>query len=206
MNNKTFIIVILILIAGAAIGFMSYLPTRFDISSRVKVADFPMSIGEWQATDIPLSERDYQILETKNLIMREYKNSKGESIYLYIIYSEDNRKVAHPPEVCLTGGGLSILNKTSVQMTDSIRATRLLTEKGDLRQIVVYWYKAANLNTDKYLKQQLKLVFDRTLGKRTACAMIRVSTDIGESGEVAAMELLGSFTRQIEPLLVKYVP
>ena len=206
MNNKTFIIVISILAVVSIIGFVSYLPTRFDISLKVKVADFPMNVGEWQATDIPLSERDYEILETRNLIMREYKNTKGNSVYLYIVYSEDNRKVSHPPEICLSGGGLSILNKASMQITDSIRATRLLTEKGDLRQLVIYWYKAANLNTDKYLKQQLKVVLDRTLGKRTSCALIRVSTDIRGEGEAAALGLIKSFAKEIEPLLAKYVP
>lgn len=206
MSNKTFIIVTLILAAGAGIGFMSYLPTRFDIGAKAKVADFPKTIGEWQATDIPLSERDYEILETRNLIMREYKNPKGESVYLYIVYSEDNRKVAHPPEICLSGGGLSILDKSSVQITDSIRATRLLTEKGDFRQLVIYWYKAANLNTDKYLKQQLKVVLDRTLGKRTSCALIRLTTDIKDNNQEAALESVKTFTKEIEPLLGRHVP
>jgi EpsI family protein len=206
MNNKTFFIVIVILVAVAVIGMISYLPTRFDITSKIKVSDFPMTIGEWQATDIPLSKRDYEILETTNLFVRDYKNSKGDSVYLYVIYSEDNRKVSHPPEVCLLGSGVNILDKSLIDVTDSINATKLTVEKGDTRQLVVYWFKAGKLYTDKYLKQQLKIVIDRMFGKRTAGAMIRVSTDVKNDSPDAALGLIREFCREIEPLLARYVP
>jgi len=206
MNNKTFIIVTVVLVAVATVGLLSYLPTRFDKATKVLMADFPMTVGDWQAADIPLSERDYEILETKNLIMRDYKNSKGDSIYLYIIYSENNRKVTHPPELCLTGGGLTIVDKSSIQLTDNLRTVKLLMEKGDARQIVAYWFRAGSLNTDSYVKQQLKVAFDLLRGKRTSCALIRLSTDIKDNEQDAALELLKSFTAQIEPLLPQYVP
>jgi len=205
MNNKTFIIVAIILVAVAIVGLVSYLPTRFDISSKVKVADFPKVIGEWSATDIALSERDYEILETRNLIMRDYKNTKGDSIYLYIVYSEDNRKVSHPPEICYMGSGVTIADKSTAQITDSIKATKMLVEKADSRQLVIYWFKAGSLNTDKYLRQQLKIVIDRMLGKRTSGALIRVSTDINGSSDVS-LKLLKEFCGEIEPLLSSYVP
>jgi len=206
MNNKTFIIVICVLIIVSIIGFMNYLPTRTDISSRIKVADFPKTIGEWSATDMPLSERDYEILETRNLFVREYKSPKGNSIYLYVIYSEDNRKVSHPPEVCLMGSGVTIADKSAVQVSDSIKAIKLIVEKANSREMVVYWYKAGKLSTDKYLKQQLKIVIDRMFGRRTAGALIRLSTDIKNNDQDAALSLLKSFAAQIEPLLAKYVP
>ena len=205
MNNKTFFIVIVILVAVSVIGMISYLSTRFDITSKIKVADFPMTIGEWQATDIPLADRDYEILETKNLIMRDYKNTKGDSVYLYIVYSENNRKVTHPPELCLSGGGLTIVDKSSIQLTNNIRGVKLLMEKGDARELVVYWFRAGSLNTDSYVKQQLKVVFDLLRGKRTSCALIRLSTDIKENGE-EALGLIKEFCAQIEPLLAHYVP
>ena len=206
MNNKTFFIVIVILVAVSVVGLISYLPTRFDIASKIKVADFPKTIGDWQATDIPLEERDYEILETRNLFVRDYKNLNGDSIILYVVYSEDNRKVSHPPEVCYMGSGVTITDKTSVQISNSIKATKMVVEKADARQVVVYWFKAGKLYTDKYLKQQLKIVIERMFGKRTAGALIRVSTDIKDNNQDAALGLIRSFCGQIEPLLAKYVP
>lgn len=206
MKNKTFIIVIVILVIVSAIGFASYLPSRFDAALKTKVADFPQTIGEWSSTEIQLPERDYQILETRNLFVRDYKNSENDSVYFYLIYSEDNRKVSHPPEVCYMGSGLTIVNKNVIQLTDSIKANKMIAEKADSRQMVVYWLKAGDLYTEKYLTQQIKLAVDRLFGKRTSSALIRLSTDIKNDDEGAAFELIQSFARQIEPLLSKHIP
>jgi len=119
MNNKTFFIVIGILVIASVVGLSSYMPARVAAKGEVKMADFPMAIGEWQSKDIPLSERDFEILETRNLIMREYKNFSGELVYLYIIYSGDNRNVVHPPEICYTGGGATIIDKSILSMNNS---------------------------------------------------------------------------------------
>lgn len=206
MSNKNFVIVVMILVAVAGVALMAYLPTRFDISSKIKVADFPKTIGEWTGTDITLDEKVYQILETRNLFVRDYKNTNGDSVYLYVVYSEDNRKVSHPPEVCLMGSGVTVADKTTVQITDSIKATQLIVEKDKTRDLVVYWFKAGNLNTDKYLTQQLKIVTDRMFGKRTSGALIRLTTQIGESGEEASLEMIKKFAGEIEPLLQRYIP
>jgi EpsI family protein len=169
------------------------------------MAAFPGVIGDWKSSDLPISERDYQILETRNLIMREYTNSKGDAVTLYIIYSENNRKVVHPPELCLTGGGQSIEDKNSVQI-GNIRAVKLLMQQGDSRQLVLYWFKAGNLNTDRYVKQQLKVVFDLLRGKKTSSALIRITTTVKDGDNQAALALLKGFVLEIESLLPKYVP
>jgi len=206
MNNKNFFIVIAILAAVSAVALVSYLPTHIDVTSKTKVSNFPITVGDWKGTDIPVEDKVYEILETKNLFIREYKNSEGEAIYFYVVYSEDNRKVSHPPEVCLLGSGVSVVAKAPLQLTDTVKANKLIVKKGDYAQLVAYWYKAGKLSTDKYLKQQLKVVLDRTFGKRTAGALIRISTDIKENNQEAALNLIRSFCNQIEPLLAQYVP
>ena len=159
MKNLNFFLVIVILLLVSGLIFNSYLPSKQESLAQVKVSDFPKEIGDWRGEDIPLSERDFAILETKNLIIREYKNSNADSIYLYIIYSEENRKALHPPEICYTGGGAAtILKKTIAQITDNLKANMFAIESGQQRQLVVYWFKAGDFNTPSYLKQQLKFV------------------------------------------------
>ncbi|MFC1646257.1 exosortase C-terminal domain/associated protein EpsI [Candidatus Omnitrophota bacterium] len=206
MNNRTFYIVIVILATVTAIGFMNYLPTRLDSAANIKVAEFPVSVGGWTSKEIVLSKRDYKILETTNLFVRDYKNSKGEVVNFYLIYSDDNRKVSHPPEICYMGSGVTITDKSQVQITDSIRANKLLVELADSRQLVVYWYKARDLHTNSYLKQQLKVVLDRTFGKSTSGALIRLSADIVGDDEDAALELIRSFYAEIASELEEFVP
>jgi EpsI family protein len=104
------------------------------------------------------------------------------------------------------GSGASIVNKSAVQITDSIKAIRLVTETQKNEQMVVYWFKAGSLYTDQYLKQQLKVVVDRMMRKRTSGALIRISTDIKGNDQEGALRLLRTFASQIEPLLERYIP
>lgn len=207
MKDKNFAAVIIILAAVSAISIFSYLPVYNASEQEAQMADFPKKIGEWEATDIPLSERDFEILETKNLIMREYKNTTTqEVIYFYIIYSAGNRKVVHPPEICYSGGGATILEKSVIPVTDFIRANKFTIEDKDSRQLVAYWFRSGNFNTYSYMQQQLKMVTNRALRKKTSGAMVRVSTKIKDNNQEAALSLIKSFCRQIEPTLDQYVP
>ncbi len=205
MNNRNFIIVMIVLLAAGIISVFSYLPSKPG-SLEPQMANFPLVIGQWQGVDIPISERDYQILETRNLIIREYKNRGGESVYLYIIYSSDSRRAIHPPEICYTGGGATILEKSIVPVTESITANSFVIEDRDSRQLVVYWFKSPGLSTYSYLKQQIKVVFDRIFSKKTSGAMVRVSTVVKGDSQNDALGLIRAFCFEIEPLLTKYAP
>lgn len=206
MNNKIFFVVAGILLFACVVGLMAYLPVRFDTTAQIKIADLPKTIGDWQATDIPLTKLDYEILETTNLVMRQYKDPAGTSIYLYIVYSNDNRKVVHPPEVCYMGSGATVAEKGALQISPRIRANKMVTESAGGRQLVAYWYKAGQFYTDNYFQNQLKIVWRRTFGKSTSAALIRVSLDIKGGDEAAAVELIRKFCGQLEPLLAKYAP
>ncbi len=206
MSNKTFFIVLAILIIVSIVGLSSYLPARFEAAAEAKVSAFPKTIGDWQSTNIQLSKNDYAILETTNLIMREYKNPKGEIVYLYIVYSGDNRNVVHPPEICYTGGGATIIEKSVLPLNNSLKVNKFVIEEKDSLQLVVYWFKSGDLQTYNYFKQQLKVVIDRTLRKKTSGALIRLSTDIKDGNENAALQLIKSFVAQTTPLVEKYAP
>lgn len=207
MNNKNFVLIVIILAATAVVSVIFYLPGRNVSGNEAQMADFPETIGEWVGTDLPLSKNDYAILETRNLIMREYKNLVSQdTVYLYIIYSVGNRKVMHPPEICYTGGGATITEKSVVPLTDFIQANKFIIEDNDSRQLVAYWFRSGNFNMYNYMRQQLKMVVDRLFGKKVSGAMIRVSTIIEKDGQDSAFRLIKSFSGQIEPLLEKYVP
>jgi len=206
MNNKSFLIVVLILSLAAIVSLACYLPSKFESSGRISLADFPKQIGDWIATDMPIGESAYKNLGTKNIILREYKNPKNDSVFLYIIYSERNRQIPYPLEVCYLGTGATIVKKSVKLITPSIKATEMLLEQGNNRQIVVNWFKAGNSNTVNYIKQQLKIITDQMLFKKTSGAMLSLSINIKKNDEPTAFKTLQEFASLIEPLLAKYVP
>lgn len=208
MNNFKFVIVALVLTAAAAIVFSSFNSSMYEGAGEVMMEKLPKSIGEWRGEDIPIPEKDYEILGTRNLIMRKYTHTLSEeSVYLYIIYSVDNRKSVHPPEICYTGAGANaITEKSVIALTDTIKANKFSVDSKNSRQSVVYWFKSADLNTHSYIQQQLKMVMDRMLRKKTSSAMLRVSALLKNNDSAAALRLIQSFCRQIAPLFAQYVP
>jgi EpsI family protein len=204
--DRNFYLVFGILIIAGIIGFVSYLPSGFETKFAVKMSEFPKAIGEWDSKEIPVPDRVYELLETMNVIMRDYSNRKNEKVNFTLVYSQRNRKVSHPPEICLEGGGATIIGKTPVKITDSIVATQLIIEEASSRELVVYWYKSGEQNTNNYLKNQFKTSLDRFAGKRTSSALIRLLTVIENNKVEEALGRVKSFAILIEPLLNKYIP
>lgn len=206
MGKRTFIIVLIILVIVAIFSIIAYLPAQFDATTSVRISDFPKVIDEWKGEDIPLDKRTYDLLETDNLIMRDYTNPQGDVVNLYIIYSQTNRKVSHPPEICLQGEGAVVVEKSVARISPALSAAKLILEKKDFQEAAFYWYKAGPAFTSEYLRQQVKASIDRMLGKQTSVALIRVIAQIKGQDRESAFTLLTSFSRKIEPLLHQYAP
>ena len=192
MSNKKFLITLLILVVVMVLSAPLYMnaPSPKD---EAQVSRLPMQIGGWVGKDLPIDEQAYKILETKNLIMREYTRG-ADKVYAYIIYSTDNRKVSHPPEVCFEGGGITIIDKRkfSLELADgrTVNANSLKVEKAGLVNVVYYLYKAGSYYTDNYLKQQLHIALARLRFKNLSGAMIRLSAEIKpEEGERTGQNL-----------------
>ncbi len=192
MSHRNFLVTVLILVVTMALSVPLYLnvPSAKD---EPQVSRLPMQIGGWTGRDLSIDEEAYKVLETRNLIMREY--TRGEDkVYVYIIYSTDNRKVSHPPEVCFEGGGITIIDKEkfTLELADGrkINANRLKVEKAGLSNIVYYLYKAGSYYTDNYLKQQIHIALARLRFKNLSGAMIRLSAEVkAEDGERAEQNL-----------------
>ncbi len=205
MNNRNFVIVTAVLLLLCGLIFVPRFVSGEKRQEEAQMARLPMTIGSWQGKDIEILERDYEILETRNLIMREYSNAQGQHVTLYIIYSGDNRKALHPPEICYTGGGTTILNKSVVTLTPALKANCFVIEYKNGREVVAYWFRCGTYNTPRFVEQQLKTMIGRTLGKQTSGAMIRISSPEKEGDGNHALELIKEFTALIEPLLNTYV-
>lgn len=189
--KKHWIVSACLLFCVGAVSFRLYQMQRIEKDLR-DIRQLPSEIGEWKAADLAVSERDYEILETRNLILREYHNKKNEPIHLFVIYSETNRRVCHPPVVCLIGSGVTVTKTTKEKISVGGReftVNRLLAGGGGSpEQLVLYWYMLGGEFTDDYLTQQLRWVMRQATGKglsHSGGAMIRMTTPISGSEEEA---------------------
>ncbi len=194
----------LLLLGVGIIAFHFYQMQRLEKDLR-DIRDIPIQIGEWKAREIPVQEHDYEILETRNLVLRDYRDPKGESVHLFLIYSETNRRVCHPPVVCLIGSGFQVTKSEKEKLSLAGRnftVNRIIAKGGKKDQLVLYWYMLGDEFTDDYLTQQIRWVLKQTTGKPLGGAMVRIVTPITED-EDQAFERAKRFIQQLLPVLTQ---
>lgn len=206
MNKNTlgYIILAILLIVTSVISMRLFVRQRSD-HDLLDVRTFPYKVGNWQGRNLKITEKEYQILETRNLISREYTNAANEKLYLFIVYSETNRSVFHPPEVCMMGSGIKINDKQIDKInTGKIEflTNKMYLEKNGYKSIALYSYKAGNFYTDNFYLQQIYFTLNQLLGKHRGGATIRVSMSIdNEETDLATLKnFMGNAILALEQL------
>ena len=210
-NSNQVVLICLVLGFTAVVSWALFFKQAVE-KDTVDINHFPKTIGTWRSVDLPITKDEFAILETKNAFVRLYTNSVDKSkIYLYLVYSQTNRKVAHPPEICYTGSGLSIIedlhDTIPVQYKNlTIQANRLRMTKGNFTQIAYYWFKVGDRFTSNYWKQQVLIVFYTLLGRHPSSALVRVSADVVGNDVNKTVINIKSFINLIAPKLFLYLP
>ena len=209
-RNKNQLIQLILLIV-AIISIHLYFKTAEEYDT-ISINNFPRSIGPWQSEDLPISKEDLSILETTNAFVRKYTNTvDGGEVFLFLVYSQHNRKVAHPPEICYLGSGVSITENVhdpiKVDYKNlTISTNRLKLLRKNLQHIAFYCFKVGNKFTSNYWEQQLLIAFNALSGDSKGSALIRISADINEKNQDKVVKNIKSFTNLIVPSLYRYLP
>ena len=209
--GKSYLFIILLFIVSTAISWQLYFQV-YSQKDTVSIHAFPRTIAGWSAEEIMISQQDKAILETDNVFVRHYTNPQGEGVYLFIVYSQNNRKVSHPPEVCYTGSGATIVNNVHDSFSTGsslgeIKVNRVTVEQGRERQIFFYWFKVGDTFTPNYWKQQGLIALKSFLGQPSSSALIRISISARkEEDDANSTQKLKDFGRMILPYLQKHLP
>ncbi len=207
--NKGYILIVVLLASGGIFSGFLYYRQMLPVD-KVDISVFPKELGEWKSEDIYLDERTYDVLETRNVLARNYKSSRG-NVYFFIVFSETNRKVSHPPEVCYEGEGTEVSEKGSFaldmpELKEPLSINKFIAQKGNQKELVFYWYKAGDKFTSNYLKQQVRIMLGQLVGKRMSGALIRISVPLIDNNESKAFETFREFSSSAVPLILKSLP
>lgn len=210
-NQKKTRIIQIILLVAFILSLNLYFKTATEHDT-VDINTFPRTIGSWTSEELPISSEDLSMLETKNAFVRKYTNNvDGGEVYLFLVYSQHNRKVAHPPEICYLGSGVSITENIHDPITVeynnlTIPTNRLKLLRKNLQHIAFYWFKVGNRFTSNYWEQQLLIALGAITGSSQGSALIRISADLVNDNQDKAVYSIKSFTNLITPILFKDLP
>lgn len=182
------------------------LPARLPLSS------FPLKIGTWSGTSLPISATELSVLGPGEFLMRDYETTAGDPVNLYIAYFPSQRTgdTIHSPKNCLPGSGWTPLTsgRLRIQNPDGSTMTvnRYIVGKGLSRALVLYWYQAHGHVTASEYWAKLRLVEDAISLNRTDGALVRVVVPFTNEDVRPAQQTALAFIGQIQPMLDHYIP
>jgi EpsI family protein len=175
---------------------------------------FPLQIGGWQGTELPLSRGELGVLGPGEFLVREYRNpSLAQTAGLFIAYFPSQRTgdTIHSPRNCLPGSGWSPLEsgRLDVRNPDGsiMSVNRYIVAKGLSRMLVLYWYQAHGRVTASEYTAKIRLVEDAIRLNRTDGALVRIVVPFTAQSDLqSAQKTALAFVAQLEPLLERYIP
>ncbi len=171
---------------------------------------FPLVVGKWKSDgDLPQSERVYKILATRNLFVRDYRNPRGETVNLFIVFSDVNRTSFHPPEICMIGGGGKLVKKAAepldLEGLKRMDLNSFVMENNGNSLLILYWFVVGDKMTGSVYQQQKYLLERGLKGVGVTGAMVRVAVEIEKQDYEKALNLAKGFIKEILPLIPKYL-
>jgi len=172
----------IVAVAVMAVAGPLALYLQFDVpaaSTADVLKDIPTEFGPWRMVDERgPSEDEKRILETDAILTRTYARGEPPQCDLSVVFPRDNRRVAHPPEICYKGSGWLVEKRDVVEFPvadQPFRANRLLLLRGEARLLVLYWYKAGDECMANYLSMQFNIIKTHIVRRGSSSALCRVS-------------------------------
>lgn len=201
-NRNSLILILLFLCAAFILQNMRQ--TRGSEKLDFDPQKIPLLIAGWKGENLKIPSYVYEILETKNVLMRQYTHENGDKIVLTIVCSEGNRGSFHPPEICYAGSGVDLVEKkvetVALPKKSSLKMNKLLMKSSEGLTTAWYWFLAGDTFVSNYYQQQLSFLVDAIRGSISQGALIRVST-YGNSEETEIR--CKSFIIQLIPYIQK---
>ncbi len=175
-----------------------------------RLTQLPMDLGAWRGIDVPLENRVYEILETRDVVVRSYdKAVGGQTVWLSLVQAADNRAAFHPPEICYVGAAYTVIDKGRhvVTLSDGrvLEVNRLALTRGNEQVLNYYWFTAGNMTAASYFRQQARLAWDQLLGRGGSGTMVKLTTyvkahDLSDA-DARLTEFLEDTLAEIEPVI-----
>jgi len=134
----------------------------------------------WNGEPCQLTERELTILEGPSYVYRRYRDGEGGAVDYCFLYSRDNRKGIHPPDLCVEGFGQGIMQKgeravTGVPGHGRVDCRELVAQDGSGPIYMLYTYKCGRTYTRSFWRQQGEIFLDGLLRRNLGGGMIRIS-------------------------------
>ena len=207
-----------LLFIGLNLYVYRYFASEDFIPQRESFELFPMWVDDWRCTEAETMTDDVlRRLGVTDYLLCNFKNeSLGRIANFYAGYhqtqtrtTEGNETIIHPPEHCLPGAGWDIIESAVVPIDFGAaagEARRVVVAKGNLRNLVYFWYQSRGRVIARNHEKVLFMFLDRAVDRRTDGSLVRFTVPIMHGDVEAAEEAFLSIAEAVTPLLPAYIP
>jgi len=188
-----------------AVTHENTIPTREPLNA------FPLRLEGWEGRTEFLEPGILQTLQVDDYLLRRYRAPAGNELWLYVGYWGSQRPGVnrlHSPIVCLPGAGWSIasLQNMPIRLADrTIIVNHAEVQKGEARQVVLYWYQIKGTVVAKELSAVTFMAWTSLTQHRDDEALVRITASaFGPSQDTLQSE--AAFLQAAFPHLDRLLP
>ena len=210
-------LVIALLFIGLNLYTFRYFASEDFLPERGDFANFPMQVEAWNCRGLQEMSQDVlRRLGVTDYLLCDFVNQDREAIAnVYVGYHESqtrdtggNDNLIHPPEHCLPGSGWDIIKSEVVPLDLGFQgeAKRVIIAKGNLRNLVYFWYQSRGRVIARNHEKVLYMFMDRATKRRTDGSLVRFTIPVRHGDEEEAEATFQSIAQSLTPLFPDYVP
>ena len=194
-----------------AFCYLSFFNKSEAVPPKKELSTFPKTIGAWTGSEAFFDPQVYDVLGVDDSVLINYTSPDGKFVQLYVGYYHSQREgdLIHSPKNCLPGAGWLITRTSTEQLSlpeKDIDVIKLILEKGEEKQMVLYWFQSRGRFIASEYAQKIYMVWDSLTKNRTDEAFIRLIAPVGIKGDNFSTNYLKDFAEQIIPILEEYLP
>ncbi len=216
MKTSRYVIAGLILLGALAadkrLDSMVALAASRSEEHRVEFAQFPTTVGDWRVDILELSDRELELLEVDDYLRADFRSPLGRAMSVYVgYYTNPDRATQHPPTICYPGAGWRIEQDGLASLEVSGLERRLpvtitVFERGDQREMVVYWYSLSGYTASTPTWQKIARLRSIFAGRPiSGASKIQIAVSM-EGGRDRAKQDLQEFLAAFLPALNQFIP
>jgi EpsI family protein len=211
------VLVALILAAGMSLYLFNQPEPEPMGSLAGEVLPTHVTLGDasYSSEELLLEDQVLAILETDDYIYRRFTSESGtggRGFDLLIVFSKNNRRGTHSPELCIQGSGERILDKGPVSVEydaagDGPMAMREVVSQSNRRMVYyLYVFKSGDTYTTNYTMQQATILLHGLLRRDSAGALIRLTVPVVGDDLDAARALARDAAARLMPIIDQKLP
>jgi len=208
--RRRFFIVVSILALTATLTLLVPLLSA-PISGKSYASRVSLTLGDYIGTDRAIDPSTAAVLQTDDVVDRRYVKPDKSWVDLTIVFAKEQRKVAHPQEICLKGAGFNIQDYSRVSVPTGlpdpafIPVVKLRIEHGAYKYLVYYWYKCGSRHTASYYWENFLVIWSQVSLHPANGALVKLTTPI-DLNLAASEQRLNSFLNLVMPEIISKLP